>query len=140
MRGHRLLMLPERERTLQEVRARAMEISLAPVPRLACSALPGCAVLVVAGVYSAWSVEGVAGGFFWGFGLFALMYRLLGGRANGPWIASMVARSRRCPVCGYDLDGLAAEGDGCTLCPECGAAWRVRNAATETPNNQGEGS
>jgi len=30
-----------------------------------------------------------------------------------------------CVVCGYDLTGMAAEGDGCTVCPECGGAWRL---------------
>jgi hypothetical protein len=30
-----------------------------------------------------------------------------------------------CPACVYRLDGLAAEEDGCVVCPECGAAWRV---------------
>ncbi len=32
---------------------------------------------------------------------------------------------RRCASCGYDLSGLKAEEDGCTVCPECGAAWRL---------------
>lgn len=30
-----------------------------------------------------------------------------------------------CVVCGYALAGLAIEPDGCVICPECGAAWRV---------------
>ncbi len=30
-----------------------------------------------------------------------------------------------CPACFYELDGLARESDGCTVCPECGAAWRL---------------
>lgn len=30
-----------------------------------------------------------------------------------------------CPACQYDLAGLDAEGDGCTICPECNAAWRL---------------
>jgi hypothetical protein len=37
---------------------------------------------------------------------------------------------RRCPSCGYDLTGLVPEssdGNGCTICPECGAAWRLPN-------------
>ena len=32
----------------------------------------------------------------------------------------------RCPACIYDLAGCpVAEEDGCTVCPECGAAWRL---------------
>jgi hypothetical protein len=30
-----------------------------------------------------------------------------------------------CPACGYSIRELAAEPDGCTVCPECGAAWRL---------------
>ena len=30
-----------------------------------------------------------------------------------------------CPSCGYDLTGLTPEDDGCVVCPECGAAWRM---------------
>ena len=30
-----------------------------------------------------------------------------------------------CPSCGYRLVGTPPEGDGCTVCPECGAAWRL---------------
>lgn len=30
-----------------------------------------------------------------------------------------------CAACGYAMHGLTAQADGCTVCPECGAAWRV---------------
>ncbi len=30
-----------------------------------------------------------------------------------------------CTCCGYPLEGLTPEPDGCTVCPECGAAWRM---------------
>lgn len=33
-----------------------------------------------------------------------------------------------CPSCRYDLAGLPTEPDGCTVCPECGAAWRFGTA------------
>lgn len=33
---------------------------------------------------------------------------------------------RRCASCAYSLKELAPEQDGCTVCPECGAAWRLR--------------
>jgi hypothetical protein len=29
-----------------------------------------------------------------------------------------------CGQCGYSLVEIAEEPDGCTVCPECGAAWR----------------
>ncbi len=31
----------------------------------------------------------------------------------------------RCPSCAYNLAGISAQPDLCTLCPECGAAWRL---------------
>jgi len=32
-----------------------------------------------------------------------------------------------CLVCRYALDGLQPEPDGCIVCPECGAAWRIQD-------------
>ena len=38
-------------------------------------------------------------------------------------------RNRRCPHCGYDLNGLPVdETDGATVCPECGCAWILDQA------------
>ena len=31
----------------------------------------------------------------------------------------------RCPACGYDLKTVRRDPDGCTVCTECGAAWRL---------------
>lgn len=31
----------------------------------------------------------------------------------------------RCPACQYSLASLEPATDGCTVCPECGAAWRL---------------
>lgn len=33
-----------------------------------------------------------------------------------------------CGACRYDLDGSMFEEDGCVMCPECGAAWRLGEA------------
>lgn len=30
-----------------------------------------------------------------------------------------------CPSCGYGIVGVRCEPDGCTVCPECDAAWRM---------------
>jgi hypothetical protein len=32
---------------------------------------------------------------------------------------------RRCPSCGFALDGRTPEPDLCTICAECGSAWRL---------------
>ncbi|MHC4970587.1 MAG: hypothetical protein ACYTF4_18500 [Planctomycetota bacterium] len=41
-------------------------------------------------------------------------------------VASVMLAHCRCPHCGYDLHGLGSdEADGCTVCPECGCAWRL---------------
>jgi hypothetical protein len=57
--------------------------------------------------------------------------------AVGPSAIRRMVRRRRglCAKCGYDLDGLAAAPDGCTVCPECGAAWRLSTptAASASP-------
>lgn len=39
--------------------------------------------------------------------------------------AARLARIGLCLCCDYDLAGLPTEADGCTVCPECGAAWRL---------------
>lgn len=36
-----------------------------------------------------------------------------------------IVRDRVCPCCAYSLDDAVREPDGCTPCPECGAAWRL---------------
>lgn len=30
-----------------------------------------------------------------------------------------------CLACVYDLTGVPTDPDGCTVCPECGAAWKL---------------
>ena len=46
-----------------------------------------------------------------------------------------------CPSCGYGIAGVRCEADGCTVCPECSAAWRMecgpdgRNAPGEAVTN-----
>jgi hypothetical protein len=37
---------------------------------------------------------------------------------------------QQCGACGYELGGTATERDGCRVCPECGAAWRLANDET----------
>ncbi len=36
-----------------------------------------------------------------------------------------------CGGCGYDLHALVEQEDGCRICPECGAAWRLKRVSQE---------
>ena len=42
-----------------------------------------------------------------------------------PRVLEQPRARRACAGCDYDLEGIPPEADGCTLCPECGAAWRL---------------
>lgn len=50
-------------------------------------------------------------------------------------LASAVLGTGHCPSCHYEMRGLAAASDGCTVCPECGAAWRVRRGSSASAPN-----
>jgi hypothetical protein len=38
---------------------------------------------------------------------------------------SQLSKTQACLACGYSLKDLPSDPDGCTICPECGAAWRL---------------
>lgn len=44
---------------------------------------------------------------------------------RGPRLGRAARRLGLCWSCGYDLRGMTPDPDGCTVCPECGAAWRL---------------
>lgn len=46
-------------------------------------------------------------------------------RAAARRIANVYAHAGICGSCGHDLRGTAIAADGCTVCTECGAAWRA---------------
>lgn len=54
-------------------------------------------------------------------------------RAGGERIARIYARASFCGSCGYDLKGLTPAEDGCTVCTECGSAWRIGDDALASP-------
>lgn len=57
------------------------------------------------------------------FGVFGVFR--LGVKAPDPKaVADGVFRLKIC-VCGYDLKDVPRAEDGCSVCPECGGAWRV---------------
>ncbi|MCP4250014.1 MAG: hypothetical protein GY778_23480 [bacterium] len=53
-----------------------------------------------------------------------------GRRVRAQRIRPVMLAHRRCPHCGYALRGLpTAPEDGATVCPECGCAWLLGEAA-----------
>jgi len=44
-------------------------------------------------------------------------------------LADCLLAFRCCAACGYDLRSTPVAQDGCTVCPECGAAWRLPTAS-----------
>lgn len=52
-------------------------------------------------------------------------------RANRLRIARTIVQYSYCASCGYSLANLTPADDGCTLCPECGSAWRIPAAKDE---------
>lgn len=54
------------------------------------------------------------------------VYRATVGFGNNPRpVRRALLLNDRCASCGFKLSGLSQVSDGCTVCPECGAAWRL---------------
>lgn len=69
-------------------------------------------------------------------GFFLLLAWLVPRSAWAPDVAAEFLKERVCPCCHYRLHALLPDPDGCTVCPECGAAWKLNPAASiETPTN-----
>ena len=63
----------------------------------------------------------VVGGFLWA----AITYSRRIPKAGRVLIAAALIRQNRCASCAYDLRNVPRDEDGLSVCPECGAAWRV---------------
>ncbi|MEM1165049.1 MAG: hypothetical protein AAGI30_02025 [Planctomycetota bacterium] len=98
-----------------------------------------CTLLLLPGVLESGRIDGRSlvqfgpGALFTGLLCLQILYlrrtdtpakRSRRGRRARPWDAFR-ARPSACIACRFDLRGLEPEDDGCTVCPECGAAWRV---------------
>jgi hypothetical protein len=55
--------------------------------------------------------------------LIGLTHRLP--RADRETVVEALLSERRCASCVYDLSTISPEPDGCRVCPECGAAWKL---------------
>ena len=90
---------------LKERVSPGMWLLLLAIP-LAALAAPVLALFLIPGWFLTW-----------------LLWWFVTGRQEA---ADRMAARGCCPSCEYALEGLPAEGDGATMCPECGAAWRVQ--------------
>jgi hypothetical protein len=64
--------------------------------------------------------------------LFPLLLRHARGRMRMSLRDAYLA-ARHCASCDYDLARTPAESDGCTPCPECGAAWKLAATTRAAP-------
>ncbi len=82
------------------------------------------------GLGRAYDVPDWAFGGLFGVVLGVLAWSVWPGRVGRTIARGRVARGC-CGSCGYWLQGLRAQGDGCTVCPECGSAWRLAEKTGE---------
>jgi hypothetical protein len=75
-----------------------------------------------------WVVPFVAGMICWP--MFPFFIRNARSRSRDKLRAAYL-RACRCPSCDYDLSGQQKEPDGCSMCSECGAAWRMASPPAE---------
>ena len=83
-------------------------------------------------------------GWIRGAGMSVLCLALLSTMLGGLYSVHRLSPSRRlakgeCPTCGYSLRRLDPEPDGCTVCPECGAAWRLTEGTKGQRDKETEG-
>lgn len=87
--------------------------------------------IIAAFAVAGWVAQfGASTGFYGALSLYAalalivwLTYRARR-RSVAPDLAAAAVRRGLCGSCGYSLQHLQAEPDGCIICPECAAAWK----------------
>jgi predicted nucleic acid-binding Zn ribbon protein len=61
--------------------------------------------------------------------LASLVLTGISARANAITAVKALRSAGLCPSCGYEIGTVVPVEDGCTICPECGAAWRRATVA-----------
>ncbi len=62
-----------------------------------------------------------------------VVFRAFAGRPTPEAVAAAALSAATCPQCLYSLIGVRAAPDGCTVCPECGAAWLMPHSQPPPP-------
>jgi hypothetical protein len=82
----------------------------------------GFGVRLAAGSGTWFDWVGVAAGVLW----LAMQWQNRYAGGSPAMFRDAMLQAARCPACAYSLEGTGADtADGCTVCPECGAAWRI---------------
>lgn len=104
-----------------EKREAASELHTPPLGlRSRISTGQGLALIVISLAFVFTGLFGIliAGGAF----LIWMLWWFVAGRQQA---AESYVALGRCASCTYEMVGLPVEADGCAVCPECGAAWKV---------------
>ncbi|RMH27676.1 MAG: hypothetical protein D6692_07305 [Planctomycetota bacterium] len=72
--------------------------------------------------------------YFFGFGIPMALVSMRYGWRSARHARDAMLRHGLCPACAHGIAGIPPQGDGCVVCPECGAAWRVQ--AADQQSNQ----
>lgn len=128
----------------QAIGYEATRISVANVSLTIALALlwvVGCCGMLVTSPFprrlGPWPFLVVLGGSLW---LMGRLVRWTAMRRVERNIAPTLVAGGFCGACGYSLAGLIAEGDGCVVCPECGAAWREARLGRSEARSLGTGA
>jgi hypothetical protein len=83
------------------------------------------------------ALQGALGGAIFGLPLILILalYFRTAGRIEAERLSLYLLQRSRCPSCISDLAALETESDGCTVCPECGAAWRLPPDQSSNPSS-----
>jgi len=65
------------------------------------------------------------------------MWRGVPARTSREMAAGLLSCGR-CPSCTYKIGHVVEDHDGCVVCPECGAAWRMGDGRAEMADGRSE--
>jgi hypothetical protein len=86
--------------------------------------------ILLSGSIKVWSIATIAtfvvGGMIGVFPLYLVTW-VAAQLIHVPVAIRICVKNGICSACGYSIKGLEPQDDGCTVCPECGAAWRFED-------------
>lgn len=65
--------------------------------------------------------------YFFGFGIPMALVSMRYGWRSARHARDAMLRHGLCPACAHGIEGIPPQEDGCVVCPECAAAWRIED-------------